>query len=145
MVGTTSEVSGDITVTDDSLANGSIVVQTAGITTDSDRRDSQFRDNIFDVAAHPTATFTVTQATDLSSLPTDGTEATVTLTGTLELAGQTQQVSVDAQALRTGENLVFSGSIPVTWADYGVQAPSLGFVTVEDSGTVDFLVALDQG
>lgn len=144
VVGTTADVSGDATVEGDKLTAGSIVVQTAGITTDSDRRDSQFRDNIFDVAANPTATFTVTEAADLSGLPTDGTSGTVTLTGTLELAGQTQPVTVEADALRTGEQLVVSGAIPVTSADYGIEPPSLGFVTVEDSGTVDFLVVLDQ-
>jgi hypothetical protein len=33
-----------------------------------------------------------------------------------------------------------SGSIPVTFSDYGVEAPSLGFVSVQDKGTVEFLV-----
>lgn len=144
VVGTTQDVSGSVTVADDQLTAGSIVVQTATITTDSDRRDNQFRNNIFDVAANPTATFTVTEPADLSALPTDGTSGTVALTGTLELAGQTQPVTVQADALRSGAELVVSGSIPITFADYGIEPPSLGFVTVENAGTVDFLVVLDQ-
>ncbi|EOM75127.1 hypothetical protein Rrhod_3537 [Rhodococcus rhodnii LMG 5362] len=84
----------------------------------------------------------MTEPVDLSSVPTDGTTGTVRLTGTLELTGETLPVTTDATVLRTGEDLVVSGAIPVTWADYGITPPSLGFVTVEDAGTVDFLVVL---
>lgn len=144
VVGRTADVSGTAAIDNDTLTAGSIVIQTASITTDTDRRDDQFRNNIYDVAAHPTATFTVTEPTDLSQLPTDGSSGTVSLTGDLELAGQTRAVTVDAEALHTGRQLVVSGAIPVTFADYGIEPPSLGFVTVEDSGTVDFLVVLEQ-
>ena len=68
--------------------------------------------------------------------------ATVPLTGELTLKGQTRPVTVDASVLRDGANLVASGGIPVTWTDFGVEPPSLGFVTVEPTGTVDFLVTL---
>ncbi|KQU07595.1 hypothetical protein ASG56_08950 [Rhodococcus sp. Leaf7] len=142
VVGTTPDVSGSATIADQQLTAGEIVVQTATITTDSDRRDNQFRGNIFDVAANPTATFTVTSPVDLSSVPTDGTTATVTMDGTLTLKGQTRDVSVDTQVLRSGETIVASGSIPATWADYGIEPPSLGFVTVDPAGSVDFLVTL---
>ncbi|MGB6182451.1 MAG: YceI family protein [Rhodococcus sp. (in: high G+C Gram-positive bacteria)] len=142
VVGTTADVSGSATIADQQLTAGEIVVQTATITTDSDRRDNQFRGNIFDVANNPTATFTVTSPVDLSSVPTDGTTATVTMDGTLTLKGQTRDVSVETEVLRSGETVVASGSIPVTWSDYGIEPPSLGFVTVAPSGSVDFLVTL---
>lgn len=144
VVGTTPDVSGSATVENQELTAGEITVQTASITTDSDRRDGQFRDNIFDVAANPTATFTVTSPVDLSTVPTDGTTATVSMEGTLTLKGETRPVTVEAQVLRDGENLVASGSIPATWSEYGVEPPSLGFVTVDPTGSVDFLVTLDK-
>ncbi|PGM32354.1 polyisoprenoid-binding protein, partial [Bacillus cereus] len=31
---------------------------------------------------------------------------------------------------------------PITFADYGVQAPDLGFVPVDDDGAVEFSVEL---
>lgn len=144
VVGTTADVSGSATITDQQLTTGEIVVQTASITTDSDRRDNQFRGNIFDVANNPTATFTVTSPVDLSSVPTDGTTGTVTMDGTLTLKGQTRDVSVETQVLRSGEDIIVSGAIPATWTDYGVEPPSLGFVTVDPTGTVDFLVTLSR-
>ncbi len=51
-------------------------------------------------------------------------------------------MSVDIDVLRSGDDLIASGSIPVTWTDFGgVTPPSLGFVTVDGNGTVDFLVS----
>lgn len=144
VVGSTAEVSGIVTIADDSLTAGQVVVQTNSITTDSDRRDNQFRGNIFDTATYPTATFTIDRPVDLSSLPKDGTTQTVTAEGTLTLKDQTRPVSVQMEVLQSGDTLIASGAIPTTWAEYGIEPPSLGFVTVEDSGTVDFLINLSQ-
>ena len=68
VVGTTTEVSGDVTIEDNSLTAGEVTVQTNSITTDSDRRDSQFRGNIFDTATYPTATVTFDSPVDLPPL-----------------------------------------------------------------------------
>lgn len=144
VVGTTTEVSGDVTIEDNSLTAGEVTVQTNSITTDSDRRDSQFRGNIFDTATYPTATFTFDSPVDLSSLPKDGTTTTVTADGTLTLKDQTRPVSVEIEVLQSGDTLIASGSIPTTWSDFGIEPPSLGFVTVEGSGSVDFLINLNE-
>lgn len=144
VVGSTQEVSGDVTIADDSLTGGTVTVQTNSITTDSDRRDSQFRGNIFDTATYPTATFTFDSPVDLSSLPKDGTTTTVTADGTLTLKDQSRPVSVQIEVLQSGDALIASGSIPTTWTDFGIEPPSLGFVTVEGAGSVDFLINLNS-
>ena len=142
VVGSTTEVSGTASISDSKLTAGEITVRTASITTDNDRRDNQFRGNIFDVAAHPTATFTVDSPVDLLSMPRDGTTETVTVAGTLTLKDQSRPVSVEMTVLQSGDRLTSSGAIPTTWRDFGIEPPRLGFVTVEDAGTVDFLVTL---
>lgn len=142
VVGTTDQVSGTATIEAQKLTAGEVTVQVAGIATDSGRRDSQFTGNVMDVATYPTATFTIDAPVDLSSVPSDGTTATVTVPGTLTLKGQSRPVTVDMTVLHSGDSLIASGSIPVTWTDFGVQPPSLGFVTVDGSGSVDFLVSL---
>lgn len=144
VVGSTTEVSGDVTIADNSLTAGEVTVQTGSITTDSDRRDSQFRGNIFDTATYPTATFTFDSPVDLSTVPKDGTTTTVSAEGTLTLKDQSKPVTVDMQVLQSGDTLIASGSIPTTWSDYGINPPSLGFVTVEGSGSVDFLINLNS-
>lgn len=142
VVGTTDQVNGNATVADQKLTSAEVVVQVAGIATDNARRDGQFRGNVMDTENFPTAVFRLTTPVDLATLPTDGTAATVKADGTLTLKDQTRPVSVDVKVLHTGDMLVASGAVPVTWSDYGITPPSLGFVTVDDNGTVDFLVSL---
>jgi hypothetical protein len=56
-----------------------------------------------------------------------------------------------AQRSRCGSSWPSSGrrpvcrrlrSIPLTFADFGIEAPDLGFVSVEDQGSVEFLLRL---
>lgn len=142
VAGTTDQVTGTVVVTGGDLADADVVVDVASITTDSDRRDGYFRDNVMDVAANPTATFSVTEVADLPELT--GTPVTVPVTGELTLAGVTQQVQAEMSVVRTAEGIDVSGSVPVTFADFGIEPPDLGFVSVEDQGSVEFLLHLTQ-
>lgn len=141
VVGSTDQVAGAATIEADKLTAAEVTVQVAGITTDSSQRDGQFRGRVMDTGTYPTATFVLADPVDLSGVPTDGTTATLPVTGTLTLKDRSLPVTVDVEVLRTGAELVASGSVPVTWSDFGVEAPSLGFVTVDDRGSVDFLVS----
>ncbi|KQS68759.1 YceI family protein [Modestobacter sp. Leaf380] len=142
VAGTTDQVTGSVVVAEGDLASADVTVDVASITTDSDRRDSYFRDDVMEVDANPTATFAVTDAVDLPELT--GTPVTVPVAGTLTLHGVTQPVTVDLSVVRTADGVQASGSIPVTFGDYDVTAPDLGFVSVEDAGSVEFFLALTQ-
>jgi polyisoprenoid-binding protein YceI len=142
VAGTTDQVTGAVVVSGGDLADADVSVDVASITTDSARRDSYFRDNVMDVATHPTATFSVTEVADLPELT--GTPVTVPVTGELTLAGVTQQVQTDVSVVRTAEGIDVSGSVPVAFGDHGIEPPNLGFVRVEDQGTVEFLLHLAQ-
>ncbi|MCP1131673.1 YceI family protein, partial [Robbsia andropogonis] len=52
----------------------------------------------------------------------------------------TKDVTAKLQVGLNGDGVDISGSVPITFSDYGVQAPSLGFVKVDDAGSVEFLV-----
>jgi polyisoprenoid-binding protein YceI len=140
VAGTTDQVTGSVVIAGGDLTEGQVTVDVASITTDRSQRDAYFRDNVMDVAANPTATFTVTGPVDLPKLT--GTPVTVPVAGELALAGAVQPVQVDLSAVRTAEGVDVSGSIPVTFSDYGIDAPSLGFVRVDDQGAVEFLLRL---
>ncbi|GAA4481238.1 hypothetical protein GCM10023094_29000 [Rhodococcus olei] len=144
VVGSTGDVSGSATVESGKLTAAEVTVQVASIKTDNSRRDGQFAGNVMNVKAHPTATFVLDAPVDLAAVPTDGTAGAVTATGTLTLKGTALPVTVDVEVLRSGTALIASGSVPVTWTDFGVTPPSLGFVTVDGAGTVDFLVSLEK-
>lgn len=53
-------------------------------------------------------------------------------------------MSVDLDAQATAKGVEVSGAIPVTFSDYDVDAPDLGFVKVEDAGTVEMLLQLSK-
>jgi polyisoprenoid-binding protein YceI len=140
VVGKTDQVSGTITVDGTTISAATIDVDVASIATDSSNRDDYFRGTAMQVNQYPTATFTLTQPIE-AAVPSDGEVAKVEATGELTMHGVTKTVTVPLQAALSGDGVQVSGSIPVTFSDYGVDAPSLGFVKVEDQGTVEFLVA----
>lgn len=140
VVGTTDEVSGTVTVDGDTVTAATVTVAVTSITTDSGNRDQYFRNVALETEQFPTATFTLAEPID-AAVPADGQVETVQATGDLTMHGVTQRVTVDLQAALSGDGVQVSGAIPVTFSDYGVEAPSLGFVEVEDTGTVEFLVA----
>jgi polyisoprenoid-binding protein YceI len=140
VAGTTGQVSGSVVVQGGDLATAEVTVDVASITTDTSQRDSYFRSNVMDVATYPTATFTVQGPVDLPELT--GTPVTVPVTGELTLKGVTQQVQTEISVVRTGAGVDVSGSVPVTFGDYGIDAPNLGFVRVDDQGAVEFFLHL---
>lgn len=139
VVGKTSKVSGSVTFAANTITAAEITVKVGDIATDSGSRDEYFRTSALETDIYPDATFALTKpiaATDLS----DGEVASFTASGTLTMHGVTKTVSVPMKAALAGKGAEVSGSIPVTFADYKVAAPSLGFVTVEKKGSVEFLV-----
>jgi polyisoprenoid-binding protein YceI len=139
VVGKTEGVSGTITVDGSTLKGATVKVDVGTIATDQAPRDDYFRSTAMEVSKYPDATFKLTQPVD-AAVPASGKVATVQATGELTMHGVTQTVTVPLQAALTADGVQVSGSIPVTFADYGVEAPSLGFVSVQDKGTVEFLV-----
>lgn len=144
VVGRTEDVEGDITIDGTSLKQGStITVDLSTVTTDEDRRDKYFTSKAVDTSQYPDATFTVDSDTDRAALASDGS-AEVEVPGTLEINGKKQDATVTMKASRSDDGLTVTGSTAVTWEDYGVKAPDMGFVSVEDSGSIEFSLNLEQ-
>lgn len=144
VVGRTEDTSGEITIEDTTLTEGTVVVDLTTVATDEQNRDDYFRTEAVDTATHPEATFTLADDVDFAALAEDGT-ATVTVPGTLAINGAEQDVEVELTLTRTEEGLTVVGASDVSRADYGVEAPSLGFVTVEDAGQIEFSLVLAAG
>lgn len=139
VTGRTDSVTGSATVDGSAITKAEITVQVADIATDSNQRDSYFRDSAMDAAAFPTATFALTEPI-ADAVPTGSGTTKVEATGNLTLHGVTKPVTATLEVGLNGDGVDISGSIPITFSDYGVQAPDLGFVKVDDSGAVEFLV-----
>lgn len=143
VTGRTSDVTGDLTVDALALTEATITVDVASIATDESARDAYFRDTAMNVAEFPTATFTLTEPVAIQT-PVAGVAQTVSAVGELTLHGVTRPVTVQLQAALTDTGGQVVGSIPVTFSDYDVDAPDLGFVSVDDSGTVEFSLTIAQ-
>jgi polyisoprenoid-binding protein YceI len=144
-VGRTSAVTGELTVSGSQVSSGSFTVDLTQVTSDEERRDSQFQGRIMETATYPTATFELLEPITLASLPADGSAVTASASGELTLHGTTRQVTVELTVQRSGDGVQASGSIPVTFADYGIANPSFGPVTTGDSGEIEFLLAFNRG
>ena len=144
-VGRTSHVTGDLTIKGSTVTAGSFSVRMATIHSDQSQRDAQFDGRIMDVAAYPAGTFTLTRPISLARVPAAGVIKTYSATGDLTLHGHTRQVTFPLQAERTGGKIEVSGSIPVTFAKWGISNPSFaGFVTTENHGVLEFLLDFSQ-
>ncbi|WP_439691813.1 YceI family protein [Curtobacterium sp. SP.BCo] len=139
VTGRTDSVAGTATVDGTSITKATITVQVGDIATDSAQRDSYFRDSAMDTSAFPTATFELTEPI-ADAVPSGSGTTKVEATGNLTLHGVTKAVTATLEVGLNGDGVDISGSIPITFSDYGVQAPSLGFVKVDDAGAVEFLV-----
>jgi polyisoprenoid-binding protein YceI len=142
--GRTDQVSGTVTVEGDAVTAASFTVDVDSIATDQGSRDSYFRNTAMQTFRYPTAQFTLSEPVAAASTPRLGEKQTVTARGDLTLRGTTNPVEVTMDVVFDGEKGHVAGSIPITFADYGVDAPNLGFVKVEDAGFVEFSLVLSK-
>jgi polyisoprenoid-binding protein YceI len=144
-VGRTSAVTGSMTVDGTSVTAAAFTAQMADVHSDQSQRDSQFDGRIMDVAQYPTATFTLTSPISLGTVPATGVTVHATATGRLMLHGQTRTVTFPVTARYSGTSIDVNGSIPITFADYGIDNPSFGsFVTTDNHGILEFLLVTER-
>jgi polyisoprenoid-binding protein YceI len=140
-VGRTDSVTGSMTIVGTVVTKADFTVDMTTITSDKSQRDSQFQ-GIVDTAQFPNATFVLTSPIPLGTPPADGKIVTVQATGKLTLHGQTRTITTPLQTERTGNTIKVLASIPVKFSDYGISNPSASFVTTQDHGTIEVLLAL---
>jgi polyisoprenoid-binding protein YceI len=141
--GRTSSVTGSVTVTDVAVTVATVSVDVGGIATIEPARDAYFWDTPMQVKQFPKATFSFTNPVGVVR-PTLGQPQSFTATGELVLHRVTKTVPVTLNAVLTGHGRQVTWNIPNTVSDFGVQAPSLEFVTVENTGSIEFLLNLNQ-
>ena len=137
-VGRTTSVEGSLAVSGPTVTSAQITADLTDITTNDSRRDDAVQ-RALATSRFPNATFVLTKAIDVGSVPAEGQRITVPATGDLTIRGVTKSVTIELQAQIQGDVLVVVGSAPVVLADYGVTAPSSPIVaSVEREGTFEF-------
>jgi polyisoprenoid-binding protein YceI len=138
-VGRTPNVTGSLTIAGTKVTAATIGADLTTLKSDDNQRDGQLRRQGIEPGTFPTATFTLTAPLDLGSVPAEGKEIQVTASGQLNLHGQTKDVQVPMRARLSGGVITLSGSIPIVFADYGIQKPnSFKVLTIADQGTMEF-------
>ena len=142
-VGRTSTVEGSLMVADGKLSTTEFSVDMASLKSDSSRRDSQFTGRIMDTEEFPVASF-LSSSTPEVSLPADGATTSASVDGVLTLHGVEKVVTVTVQIRKVDDTVQLQGSIPVTFADYGIDNPSIGPVKTGDTGEIEFLLTMKR-
>jgi polyisoprenoid-binding protein YceI len=142
--GRTNQVTGTLTLDGTRATAAEFTVDMASVTSDSDRRDGQFRTRIMSVDEFPTSTFVLTEPIDFGAIPAEGEQITASATGDLTLRGVTNSVTFDVTAQIEAGRIGVLGSIPVLFSEYEIPDPSNAFATVKDSGVLEFVLVFDR-
>jgi polyisoprenoid-binding protein YceI len=144
-VGRTNAVTGTMTIAGTSVTDVDLVVDVTKLESDQARRDAQVQGRILETAKFPTAKLKLKAPIALGKVPAEGEVVDVKAKITLTIKAVTKDVDVDLKARRNGGNVEVNGSIPITWADWGIVNPSLPpFVTTEDKGLLEFIVVFGR-
>ena len=143
-VGRTSGVEGTVTIAGTSVTAVDLSVDMTTVASNESRRDDAFRGRIMNTAEFPVALFALGEPIVLDAIPAVGATATATAKGTLTLHGVEKAVEFSLTARRSESTIEVLGTIPIVFADYGVDNPSIGFVKTEDTGVIEFLLTLSK-
>jgi len=144
-VGRTNAITGSITVDGTTITAATFTVDMTTVTSDQSRRDGQFNGRIMDTTTYPTATFTLTAPIELGANPDDGSSHTARVRGKLTLHGVTRTVTFEVTGRYVDSTVQVLGTVPVTFADWGIPNPSFGPVTTEDHGLLEFSLNFTNG
>jgi polyisoprenoid-binding protein YceI len=144
VVGRTSDVTGEVVVTDAAATAGEVVVDMTSVTTDSGSRDGQFQGSIMRTDQFPTSTFTLTEPVELDGLTDSDETVRTTAAGELTIRDVTRPVEAELEMRLSGATVHVVGSVSIRFDDFGVDPPNLAFVRVEEDGLVEFLLTLTQ-
>jgi polyisoprenoid-binding protein YceI len=139
-VGRTPTVEGTVTVDGTEVSEANFTADLTQLDSDQDRRDNYLQSNSLQTNEFPEATFTLTSPIDLGGPPAVGEAVTVTASGDLTLHGVTKAVQIELDARWNGDTIDVAGELPVLFADYDIDRPSVPILTTEDNGIMELVL-----
>lgn len=149
-VGRTSSVGGTVEIEDDgsaitALSGSTIEVDMTTLQSDESRRDDRIRTSALQTDDFPTATFELTENVEVPEGLRDGDAVPVDAEGELTLHGVTRVVTIPLEIQQSGNAVEILGSLDIAMADYDIDVSAFGgFVSVEDNGTLEFVLSLQR-
>lgn len=128
----------------ESMKGAGSIDMTANDSGNSQRDNHIQQADFFDAPKFPTATFT---ASSFDSLPIEWTEGTAIpfkMTGILTVRGIEKEVTFDAQAMYSNNQIMLSGKTIVTFTDFGMQNPHNVVMKTENDIAVQLELVLSK-
>lgn len=139
--GRTNAVTGTLVIEDTTAKSVALTVDVTKLESDKAQRDKQVQNRILDTQKFPTAKLVLKSPITFGKVPADKEIVGLDTKLTLTIKAATRDLDVPIKARRVGATLEITGSIPIRWADWGIDNPSLPpFVTTDDNGILEFLV-----
>jgi polyisoprenoid-binding protein YceI len=140
-VGQSSTVEGTVTIKEGRLSTADFSVDVASLKSDNGKRDAQFVGRIMNAEEFPVASFVATSFPPVE-VPSNGATISVVVDGTLSLHGVEKAVSVSVVLRTQGDSVQIQGTVPILFADYQIENPSIGPISTGDSGEIEFLLLM---
>lgn len=131
----TSEISGVIARSGDSITTAEFMVDLATLAGDSGARNAVLGALLAATGGNSTASFVLSEPVALPEAGADPIETTIT--GTLTVRGVSHEVVADAEIGFDGDSGTLTGSIPIALADYGFSSTALGVIGADDTAYID--------
>ena len=139
--GRTNAITGTLVIEETTAKSVSLTVDVTKLESDKAQRDKQVQNRILDTQKFPTAKLVLKSPIAIGKVPGEKEVVSLDTKLSLTIKAATRDLDVPIKARRVGATLEITGSIPIRWADWGIENPSLPpFVTTDDNGILEFLV-----
>ena len=144
-VGRTGEITATLEFDGETITAVEIVADLRTLKSDQGFRDGALKDRGIESNTYPFATFVLTEAISIDIIPVGENPVSVTVAGTLELHGVTNDVQIELAGQYVDGLVVVSGSTEIVLLDYGIEAP-VGFrvLSIEESGQMEFQIVFER-
>ena len=115
-------------------AGGSIVVDARSGDTGIGARDKDMRETVLEAQRYPEITF---EPQHFTLEPRSGSQFKASMQGVLTLHGGRHDVALTAQGQLVGDNLTATAHFSVPYVDWGLEDPSVLFLTVAKQVDID--------
>jgi polyisoprenoid-binding protein YceI len=142
-VGRTSQITGGATFGESKgavrIAAASFDVAVNTLKSDRSMRDEKIHEIGLESSRYPTATFVLSRPLTVPASVLAGRVAAVSVTGTFEIHGVSEQETLPVQMSLSGSTFEAVGALTFPWSEFGMTAPSIGgFVNVTEKATMEF-------
>lgn len=144
-VGRTGEITATLKFDGAAITAVEIVADLRTLRSDQSFRDGALRDRGLESDTYPFATFRLTEPIPIDRLPVGEDSLAVTVAGTLDLHGVTNDVQIALAGQYVDGLVVVSGSTEIVLTDYAIEAPT-GFrvLSIAEAGLMEFQIVFEQ-